>query len=55
MEGGTIALEGSGNDLLHNDEVAHRYLGIGTALRGPADEPAQHTLTEDLRVILRGF
>lgn len=55
MEGGVIALEGSGNDLLHNDEVAHRYLGIGTALHGPADEPARRTLTEDLKVILRDF
>lgn len=55
MEGGVIALEGSGSDLLNNDEVAHRYLGIGTALHGPADEPLRRTLTDDLKVILKAF
>ncbi len=54
MEGGVIALEGSGSDLLHNEEVVHRYLGIGTALYGTADEQIQHELTENLRVILKG-
>ncbi len=52
MEGGDIALEGSGHDLLHNVEVEHRYLGIGTALYGPGDEETGRELTENLRVIL---
>lgn len=55
MEGGAIALEGSGNDLLHNVEVEHRYLGVGTALYGSGDEQSRRELTENLRVILRDF
>lgn len=55
MEGGVVALHGTGRELLHNDEVVHRYLGIGSDLRGQEDEKSRRELTERLRMVLERF
>ncbi len=55
MEGGAIVLEGTGQKLLHNEEVVHRYLGVGTRLEGTEGDLGRRDLTRRLRAVLQGL
>ncbi len=55
MESGAIALGGAGQQLLRNEEVARRYLGIGNAREEHANSQTRRELTENLRVVLQGL
>jgi len=51
IENGRVALSGTGEELLHNSEVAERYLGVGKGVS--VADPARHAqLTGRLSAIL---
>jgi branched-chain amino acid transport system ATP-binding protein len=45
LEGGSITLSGTGEELLRNDEVVEHYLGVGTSL---GSQPRREALTAAL-------
>jgi branched-chain amino acid transport system ATP-binding protein len=55
IEMGRMVLQGSGEELLHNPEIAERYLGVGKAVStGQSDAEARHRkLVEGLAGVLR--
>ena len=55
LEGGVTVLEGTGKELLHNDEVAHRYLAIGHEVQAQAYASDRSQLTRRFRQLLQGF
>ncbi len=50
IENGRVTLAGSGKDLLHNPEVAERYLGVGKGV-SVADAPRHQQMVKRLREI----
>ena len=53
IENGRVALAGTGEELLHNPEVAARYLGVGKGV-AVADAPRHAELVARLKNILAG-
>lgn len=51
IENGRVALSGTGEELLHNPEVAERYLGVGKGV-SVADTPRHGQLVAKLKGIL---
>jgi branched-chain amino acid transport system ATP-binding protein len=51
IENGRVTLSGSGKDLLHNTEVAERYLGVGKGV-SVADAPRHAQLVARLKSVL---
>ena len=50
IENGSVAMEGTGRDLLASPEIAHRYLGTGEATQVSAEESQR--LAERLREVV---